>query len=113
MSFQTLMAKGGYVMWPLLVMSLISLTLIFERAWFFARTNSTASRRQFARLTKLTRQGDLALTQEAALQEGSVYSDAARQLLSDDEPATESRATEVLEAQRQKLEPWYLHFSNH
>ena len=35
-----IMQRGGVVMWPLLLLSLITVTLLFERAWFFLKTNS-------------------------------------------------------------------------
>ena len=36
MNIQELFDKGGPVMWPLLVLSILSLSTIIERLWFWA-----------------------------------------------------------------------------
>lgn len=51
---------GGWVMYPLLLLSLVSVTLSVERAAFWARTNSRRNRRRVSRLTAKLRTGDVA-----------------------------------------------------
>jgi len=58
--FMDLMTRGGYVMWPLLLLSLVSLTLAFERSWFWLWTNWPGRSEWIARVSRLLRQGDAA-----------------------------------------------------
>jgi len=104
MTFGELMTKGGYVMWPLLVLSIIALTLLLERAWFFARTNGSAGLKRVARLTRMLRQGDRSGAQQTAEAGGSIYADVVRDLLDGGGPITEARAVEAVEAHRRVLE---------
>jgi biopolymer transport protein ExbB len=56
--FTSIMHKGGPVMWPLLVLSLISVTLSFERALYWVRQNGPAAKRGFVSLMDSMRRGD-------------------------------------------------------
>jgi len=104
MTFQELMSKGGYVMWPLLVLSVVALGLILERAWFFARTNSGATLRSVAKLTTLLREGRRAEARSLAEADATVYGQVTRSLLTADKPATEALAVDAIEGQRRRLE---------
>jgi len=104
MTFQELMSKGGYVMWPLLVLSVIALGLILERAWFFARTNSGATLRSVAKLTTLLREGRRGEARSLADADATVYGQVARSLLAGERPATEALAVDAIEGQRRRLE---------
>lgn len=102
LSFPELMDRGGPVMWLLLAVSVLSLTLILERCWFFGRTNSGGRLRRVAEVARLLRHGDREAAKPFARQDTTVYGDAVRRLL--DEPPTEAGAVEVVELQRSRLE---------
>lgn len=102
LTFPELMDRGGPVMWLLLAVSVLSLTLILERAWFFGRTNSAGRLRRVAEVARLLRRGEQEAARPFAKQDTTVYGDAVRQLL--DEPPTEAGAVEAVELQRARLE---------
>lgn len=101
LTFPDLMSRGGPVMWLLLGVSVVSLTLVLERAWFFARTNSAGRLRRVLEVSRKLRHGDKQGAKPFAT-DPSVYGDAVRRLL--DEPPTEAGAVEVVELQRARLE---------
>lgn len=97
--FWQLMERGGPVMWPLLAMSIISLTLIFDRMLFWWRHRRNAA--QVLRLNDALRRGDR--QQAARLSKGSgPFAEVARQMLEDG--ATDSVALEAVQNQRPRLE---------
>jgi biopolymer transport protein ExbB len=57
--------KGGPVMYPLLVCSLISLTFILERAFFWVREDRLRNRNLLDRVMDLCREGDWEAVREA------------------------------------------------
>jgi biopolymer transport protein ExbB len=81
--FWSIMHKGGLVMWPLLVLSIISATVSFERAVYWARQNGPAGKRGFAALMDAMRRGDAARSQALADTSETVYARIARALLAD------------------------------
>ncbi len=101
-SFTDLMSRGGVVMWPLLALSIIAVTLIFERTWFFLSTNGSARRERIHQLSKQLRAGKFDDAKPQAARDRSVYGNAVSQLL--EESPTESAAVDAIEAQRTKLE---------
>lgn len=101
-SFTELMERGGVVMWPLLALSVIAVTLILERTWFYLATNGPARRERVYQLGKLLRAGRFDEAKKDAQRDRSVYGNAVTQLL--DEAPTESAAVDAVEAQRGRLE---------
>jgi len=101
-NFMQLTQRGGYVMWPLLLLSLVGLTLILERAWFFIRTNHMGQLNRLERLMDMLRHGQRETAMTVARMDGSIYGDTLRNLLSG--PLNETIATEVVESQRRRLE---------
>lgn len=97
-----LMDRGGVVMWPLLALSVIAVTLIFERTLFFAVTNGAARRERIYQLGKLLRAGKYDEARQDAKRDRSVYGQAVSQLLAED--PSESAAVDAIEAQRGRLE---------
>lgn len=97
-----LMQRGGVVMWPLLVLSVVAVTLVLERGWFFLRTNAPGRLRRIETLAKRLRAGDRVGAQQLADADASVYGDTARRLL--DEAPTAAAAADAVEAQRRRLE---------
>ena len=101
-SFTDLMDRGGVVMWPLLALSIIAVTLIIERTFFYITTNGPARRERIHQLSKLLRAGKFDDAKPQAARDRSVYGNAVSQLL--EESPTESAAVDAIEAQRSKLE---------
>lgn len=101
-SFSELMDRGGFVMWPLLGLSVIAVTLILERTFFYLTTNAPARRERIHQLGKLLRAGQYDRARQDAKRDRSVYGDAVRQLL--EETPSESAAVDAVEAQRSRLE---------
>lgn len=101
-SFFELMRRGGWVMWPLLGLSLLSATLLFERCWFFVLMNHPDRLRRVDRLGWLLRQGGIEQARALAAGDGSVYGDVVRRLLS--EPINDASIAQAVEAQRRRLE---------
>jgi biopolymer transport protein ExbB len=101
-SFAELMERGGVVMWPLLVLSIIAVTLILERTWFYLSTNGPARRERIYQLSKLLRASKLDEAKKEAKRDRSIYGNAVSQLL--EEAPSESAAVDAIEAQRGRLE---------
>ena len=56
-SFLTFMQKGGFVLWPLLLLSILSLGITAERILFWSRMSGAAARARVSRLTEALRRG--------------------------------------------------------
>ena len=97
-----LMHRGGLVMWPLLIMSVIGVTLCLERLWFWLTTNRPGRREDLQRLARLLRENKNDQALQLATRDRSVYGKLVSQLL--DEPVTEALVVDVVEFQRPKLE---------
>jgi len=96
------MARGGIVMWPLLAVSVVAVTLIIERSFFYLTTNSAARRERVYQLGKLLRAGRHEEARAEAKRDGSIYGDAVTRLLED--KLSESAAVDAIELQRGRLE---------
>ncbi|MCA9281524.1 MAG: MotA/TolQ/ExbB proton channel family protein [Phycisphaerales bacterium] len=77
----TLFEKGGPVMWPLLVMSVISVALTLERGVFWVRTHRPGRRKWLFSLAEALRTGDRAAAKAIAADDSSLYADAADLIL--------------------------------
>lgn len=101
-SFTDLMARGGIVMVPLIALSVLAVTLILERTWFYLATNGPARLERISQLGKHLRAGRVDEAKELANRDRSVYGDAVSRLL--DEQLSESAAVDAVESQRARLE---------
>lgn len=101
-SFADFMAKGGPVMWPLLLLSVGGLTLVFERCWFWVRMNNAMTLGRFRKLGELLRRGDRAAAKTLAENDPSVYGRVVALLLAG--RTTEAAAAAAVEAQRPRVE---------
>ena len=54
-----LIQRGGYIMVPLLILSIVSMTLIVERTWFWFRVHGTTSVNRLTQLNDSLRKGDV------------------------------------------------------
>jgi biopolymer transport protein ExbB len=103
-TFIAFMNKGGPVMWLLLVMSVVTLTLIVERTWFWVRTNGAAQRRRVLRLEQSLRQGDTAAARALVQDDQTVYGDVVRMILA--EGYSDALATAAVESQRPRFDKY-------
>ncbi|MBX3361901.1 MAG: MotA/TolQ/ExbB proton channel family protein [Phycisphaeraceae bacterium] len=102
-------ADGGAVMWPLLGMSIVSVTLSLERTWFWSRTHSSHTARLLRSVFRRTREGDLAGAADLAESDRSVYGPFAARLLADaranaEASAIEAHGIELIERSRPSIE---------
>ena len=80
-SIADLFDKGGWVMWPLLILSLVALTLGFERCWFWVGQNRPGYRRRLGRLGKNLREGDFDAAKALVHHDRTVYGQVAAAML--------------------------------
>jgi biopolymer transport protein ExbB len=116
---QTVFLAGGWVMWPLLGLSLLSVTVTLERALFWtSRSGGGGGRRRDGRLAKLSaalRRGDAQAAQRITEKEASIYGWFAAELLeragSGNAEDIEAVAVELVEASRPRVERFALTMS--
>ena len=101
-SFADLMDQGGVVMVPLIVLSVLAVTLILERTLFYLTTNTPSRIGRISQLGKLLRAGRFDEARQRAASDRSIYGDAVNRLL--DEEITEAAAVDAVEQQRARLE---------
>ncbi len=96
------MRNGGAVMWPLLVLSLVSATLIFERCWFWISTNHPGRLAKFTTISQQLRRGQIDTALQSARDDASVYGQLVTRIT---EGANDSdAATEAIESLRARIE---------
>lgn len=100
--------RGGVVMIPLLGLSVVSLTLIIERAWFWWSTNRPGRQRRCARLIHLLTQGDARIGGMIGTDRW-VYGSVARSIIRGG--ATDVAALTAVEAVRPRLERYMVTLS--
>lgn len=94
---------------PLLAMSVISLTLILERCWFWLPVLSGRQANRLARLGSALRRGDRASASRIAADDTSPYSRVVATLL--EHGINESVAMEAVEQQRPRIERFMIALS--
>lgn len=102
-SFLDFMDRGGFVLWPLLLLSIVTVSLVIERAWFWWRLDSRRGRAEYDRLVTVLRTGDAASLRKAAETDRGPYAEFVRLLAVRDRP-DESDAAIVAEEVRPRLE---------
>ncbi len=105
-----LIERGGYVMVPLLILSVISLTLIFERMWFWMLTHSPTRVRRLGRLNDALRRGHREKALGMVQGDRSPFAIVARRML--EHGASDAVAVEVVEAQRPRLDRFMVSLSS-
>jgi biopolymer transport protein ExbB len=101
-SFSLLMGNGGWVMWPLLLLSLASVTLIVERIWFWSLTNGGTSLEALRKLRAALDEGDAGKVRQLASAKDGLYGRIAMMLLAGG--GSDAAAAEAIESQRPRLE---------
>jgi biopolymer transport protein ExbB len=97
-----LMQRGGFVMWPLLLLSIVGLTLIFERCWFWFSTNSPWRVSLYERIGQTLRAGDREQAITLLGNDRSVFGNLVRQMLA--EGSSDATAIDAVENQRRRME---------
>jgi biopolymer transport protein ExbB len=98
----TLIDRGGYVMIPLFLISVISITLILERCWFWFLVGGRGSLTRLNKLNSSFRKSDDALARKLVQKDGSPYGEIAKTLL--DEGASDAVAMGAVEMQRPRID---------
>jgi len=98
----SLFARGGPIMWPLAVLSIISVAMSIERAIFWMGTHSPARKRWLRTLASHLADGDRASSSALLAKDNSLYAGVVRFLLST--PTRETLAIEAAERYRPALE---------
>jgi biopolymer transport protein ExbB len=101
-NFSDVMVKGGWVMWPLLLCSIIGLTLSIERTWFWLRTNSPGTVARARRLGELIRAGDVKGAKLLSERDKSVYGRIVNSLLK--EKPTDAAMIAAVDEQRPRMD---------
>ncbi|MEX0741383.1 MAG: MotA/TolQ/ExbB proton channel family protein [Phycisphaeraceae bacterium] len=94
--------RGGWVMWPLGVMSVVALTLIFERCWFFLVTNNRWRQAKFVRISRHLRHDEHDQVAALVAEDRSVYGRLVQRLIAEGPDA--AAADEAITLQRPRLE---------
>ena len=81
--FFTLMERGGFVMWPLLTVSVVALAVSLERAWFWVNLHSGRETKRFRQLLNAFRNGDRSKAESLLRKPGNVYDKLAHRMLED------------------------------
>lgn len=87
---------------PLLLLSVVSVTLCLERAWFWIGAHGPSLRKRLAALTGYLRAGRLDNARSATLADSSIYGRLVSHLL--DHGINDSVAIEVVENERPRIE---------
>jgi biopolymer transport protein ExbB len=101
-----LMQRGGPIMWPLLAMSLLAVTLLVERLWFWAATHWPGRMARLRRCQALMAGGELALARELCRDDASVYGRMAAAMVAAraEGGSMQAAAAAALDAQRARIE---------
>ncbi len=90
-------------MWPLLGLSLVSVTLAFERLWFFTLQNNPGQLARVRQMGRMLRDGDQEKTVALVEQDESVYGAMLRRLLTE-KHMNDAGIVDAVESQRRRLE---------
>ncbi|MHC5022477.1 MAG: MotA/TolQ/ExbB proton channel family protein [Planctomycetota bacterium] len=104
-----LIQRGGYIIIPLLAMSVISLMLIAERTWFWMSLHRPARVRRMTRVNDLFRRGDRKSAGLLLNDDQSSYGRVARALLG--KGSGDAVAMEAVENERPRLERFMVSLS--
>ncbi len=75
--------RGGWVMWPLLAVSMVSLAVTLERSWFWWRLHSDRETARYRKLLNALRNGDRSRAADLLEQPGGVYDQLVKRMLED------------------------------
>jgi biopolymer transport protein ExbB len=101
-AFLLLMERGGPVMWPLLLLSTISVTLSIERFWFWWRANAGGGRDRLRSILGALRRGDAPGVLALSKDDPSPYAQVATDLVRDG--VDDAVAIAAVEMQRPRMD---------
>jgi len=104
-----LIEKGGYIMVPLLGLSVISIALIVERSWFWLVTHKPGRLEKLVRINDALRNGRFDEATALVQNDQSPYGCVARGML--EHGRTEAVAMETIETQRPRLDRFMVSLS--
>ena len=97
-----LVDRGGYVMIPLLILSIISVSLILERCWFWFSVEGRNSTHRLEQLNAVLRDGDHEAGNKIVIKDSSPYGAVAKSLL--EIGSSDAVAMEAVEVQRPRID---------
>ena len=103
-TFFDFMSRGGLVMWPLLGLSVLTVSVVFERAVFWWRIDAGRGRLRYQRLTDAIRAGDSTRLATLAEADDSPFAGLVRRLPLTGTPIDEATAAIAAEEERPRLE---------
>ncbi len=101
-NLELFMERGGPVMWPLLALSILSVTLTVERAWFWHRMSARGTRVRLRALVNALRMNDAETVVLLAKEDDGPYAAVAADLACDG--PSDAIAIAAVERQRPRLE---------
>jgi biopolymer transport protein ExbB len=107
--FASLLIRGGYVMFPLIILSIVSVALVIERTVFWVSVNGRASLRRIARLNRALREGDRETVAELIEGDMTPYGRLARRMFY--EGVSDAIAVEAVEDERGRLDRYMVTLS--
>lgn len=104
-----LIERGGVIMIPLLVLSVVALALVVERAWFWAVNHSPNRRNRLTLLHDALRQKNISGAKRLIDGDRSIYGRLVRRLIEDG--ATNAVALDAVDAQRPRMDRFMVSLS--
>lgn len=103
-AFLSFMERGGLVMWPLLFLSVVTVSIVLERGIFWLRLDSRRGRSRYRRLAEALRRGDRSRIAGLVDGDGSPYASLARDLIGSQDQIDEATAAVFSEEIRPRFE---------
>ena len=103
-AFLSFMERGGLVMWPLLFLSVVTVSIVLERGVFWLRLDSRRGRSRYRRLAEALRRGDRSRIAGLVDGDGSPYASLARDLIGSQDQIDEATAAVFSEEIRPRFE---------
>ncbi|MCH2152667.1 MAG: MotA/TolQ/ExbB proton channel family protein [Phycisphaerales bacterium] len=104
-----LLNRGGYVMIPLLLLSIVSVTLIIERSIFWLAVNGRASLRRLSEMNSALRKGEKGRVEDLLVADRTPYGRVAKRLI--DDGAGDAVALEAVDDERRRFDRYMLTMS--
>ncbi|MDA0296779.1 MAG: MotA/TolQ/ExbB proton channel family protein [Planctomycetota bacterium] len=103
-AFLSFMERGGLVMWPLLFLSVVTVSIVLERGIFWLRLDSRRGRSRYRGLAEALRRGDRSRIAGLVDGDDSPYASLARDLLESTDQVDEATAAVFSEEIRPRFE---------
>ena len=103
-AFLSFMERGGLVMWPLLFLSVVTVSIVLERGIFWLRLDSRRGRNRYRGLAEALRRGDRSRIAGLVDGDGSPYANLARDMIGSQDQIDEATAAVYSEEIRPRFE---------